>query len=181
MVRRCDPLQQKRRALHNGLETPLAAIQRAVVKILAIALLISLATACSYSQPPTSSDGTPSATPQQMIFTPYGRYHQKVSNIVGTRWQRYLQEHPKVVGDVTILVKVDHSGKVVDIQVIANHSMDDLAELSKKAIMESVFPPVPIDLAPMLRDGKLQITFNFNVYDPNKDSPSNQTVRPTKN
>jgi len=74
------------------------------------------------------------------------------------------------VGDVTILVKLDTSGKVVATRVIANHSMDDLAELSTRAIMESDLPPVPDDLAPMLRDGKLDITFNFNVYDPGNDA-----------
>ena len=105
------------------------------------------------------------------VETPFGRYHRKLSNLIGSRWQLYLQEHPKDVGDVTILVKLDTSGKVSATRVIANHSMDDLAELSTRAIMESDLPPVPDDLAPMLRDGKLEITFNFNVYDPNNDSP----------
>jgi hypothetical protein len=105
------------------------------------------------------------------IETPFGRYHRKLSNLIGSRWQLYLQEHPKDVGDVTILVKLDTSGRVTATRVIANHSMDDLAELSTRAILESDLPPVPDDLAPMLRDGKLEITFNFNVYDPNDESP----------
>jgi hypothetical protein len=105
------------------------------------------------------------------IETPFGRYHRKLSNLIGSRWQLYLQEHPKDVGDVTILVKLDTDGKVAATRVITNHSMDDLAELSTRAIMESDLPPVPDDLAPMLRDGKLEITFNFNVYDPNNESP----------
>jgi hypothetical protein len=105
------------------------------------------------------------------VETPFGRYHRKLSNLIGSRWQLYLQEHPKGIGDVTILVKIDTSGKVTATRVIANHAMDDLAELSTRAILESDLPPVPDDLAPMLRDGKLEITFNFNVYDPNNDSP----------
>jgi hypothetical protein len=104
------------------------------------------------------------------VETPFGRYHRKLSNLIGSRWQLYLQEHPKDVGDVTILVKLDTDGKVAATRVLANHSMDDLAELSTRAIMESDLPPVPDDLAPMLRDGKLEITFNFNVYDPGNDS-----------
>jgi Gram-negative bacterial TonB protein C-terminal len=104
------------------------------------------------------------------VETPFGRYHRKLSNLIGSRWQLYLQEHPKDVGEVTILVLLDTSGKVTATRVIANHSMDDLAELSTRAILESDLPPVPDDLAPMLRDGKLEITFNFNVYDPNDDS-----------
>jgi hypothetical protein len=103
--------------------------------------------------------------------TPFGRYHRKLSNLIGSRWQLYLQEHPKDVGDVTILVLLDTSGKVAATRVIANHSMDDLADLSTRAIMESDLPPVPDDLAPMLRNGKLEITFNFNVYDPNNEPP----------
>ena len=104
------------------------------------------------------------------VETPFGRYHRKLSNLIGSRWQLYLQEHPKDVGDVTILVKLDTNGKVTATRVIANHSLDDLAELSTRAIMESDLPPVPDDLAPMLRDGKLEITFNFNVYDPGNDA-----------
>ncbi len=112
----------------------------------------------------------PGAPGVDAVETPFGRYHRKLSNLIGSRWQLYLQEHPKDVGDVTILVKLDTTGKVAATRVIANHSMDDLAELSTRAIMESDLPPVPDDLEPMLRDGKLEITFNFNVYDPNNDS-----------
>jgi hypothetical protein len=67
------------------------------------------------------------------IETPFGRYHRKLSNLIGSRWQLYLQEHPKDVGDVTILVKLDTNGRVVATRVVANHSMDDLAELSTRA------------------------------------------------
>jgi hypothetical protein len=112
----------------------------------------------------------PGAPAVDAVETPFGRYHRKLSNLIGSRWQLYLQEHPKDVGDVTILVKLDTTGKVTATRVIANHSVDDLAELSTRAIMESDLPPVPDDLAPMLRDGKLDITFNFNVYDPGNDS-----------
>jgi len=105
------------------------------------------------------------------IETPFGRYHRKLSNLIGSRWKLYLQEHPKDVGDVTILVKIDPSGKVAATRVIADHSMDDLGALSTRAIMESDLPPVPDDLAPMLRDGKLEISFNFDVYDASNDSP----------
>jgi hypothetical protein len=75
------------------------------------------------------------------------------------------------VGEVTIVVKLDPSGHVTATKVVQNHSLDDLAELSTRAIMESDLPPVPDDLAPMLRDGKLEISFNFNVYDATNDSP----------
>jgi hypothetical protein len=105
------------------------------------------------------------------VETPYGRYHRKLSNLIGSRWQLYLQEHPKDVGEVTILVLLNMSGKVAATRIIANHAVDDLAELSTRAILESDLPPVPDDLAPMLRDGKLEISFNFSVYDPDHDSP----------
>ena len=103
------------------------------------------------------------------VETPFGRYHRKLSNLIGSRWKLYLQEHPKEVGDVTILIRLNTNGKVAGTRVVANHSIDDLADLSTRAIMESELPPVPDDLAPMLRDGKLEISFNFNVYDANND------------
>jgi hypothetical protein len=105
------------------------------------------------------------------VETPYGRYRHKLSNLIGSRWHLYIQEHPKDVGDVTILVQLNTSGKVAATRVIANHAIDDLADLSTRAIMESDLPPVPDDLAPMLRNGKLEITFNFSLYDPGNDSP----------
>jgi hypothetical protein len=114
---------------------------------------------------------TPGRPGVDAVETPYGRYHRKLSNLIGSRWQLYLQEHPKDVGDVTIEVVLDPSGKVTTTRVISNHSMDDLAELSTRAIMESDLPPVPDDLAPMLRNGKLEITLKFDVYDPDNDSP----------
>ena len=105
------------------------------------------------------------------VETPFGRYHRKLSNLIGSRWKLYLSEHPKDVGDVTIHVKLSPSGKVVATRVVANHAIDDLAELSTRAIMESELPPVPDDLVPMFRDGMLEIDFNFNVYDATNDSP----------
>jgi hypothetical protein len=134
------------------------------------------------AQPPTQReterthiDGgitTPGAPGVDAVETPFGRYHRKLSNLIGSRWKLYLEEHPKDIGDVTIHVKLNTGGKVVATRVVANHSLDDLADLSIRAIRESDLPPVPDDLAPMLRDGKLEIDFNFNVYDPsNNDSP----------
>jgi hypothetical protein len=119
----------------------------------------------------THTDGgitTPGAPSVDAVETPYGRYHREVSNLIGSRWQLYLQAHPRDIGDVSILVKVDTSGKVIGTQVLANHSLDDLAEFSTRAIMESDLPPVPDDLAPYLKNGKLEITFTFTVYDKDK-------------
>jgi outer membrane biosynthesis protein TonB len=105
------------------------------------------------------------------VETPFGRYHRKLSNLIRSRWLLYMQEHPKDVGDVAILVKIDPSGKVSSTRVINNDALDDLAELSIRAIMDSNLPPVPDDLAPMLKDGKLEIPFYFDVYDSTNDSP----------
>jgi hypothetical protein len=114
---------------------------------------------------------TPGAPGADAIETPFGRYHHKLFNLIGSRWRLYLEEHPQDVGDVTILVKLDTSGKVASTRVIDKHSIDDLAAISTRAIMESDFPPVPDDLAPMLHDGKLEMTFNFSVYDSPNDLP----------
>ncbi len=102
------------------------------------------------------------------VETPFGRYHRRLSDLIGTRWQLYIAEHPKNVGDVTIEVKLNPDGKVASTGVVDNHATDDLAELSTRAIVESDLPPVPDDLAPMLKDGKLDMTFSFSVYDSNR-------------
>jgi len=122
----------------------------------------------------TQIDGnivTQSAPAVDAAQTPYGRYRHRLSNIIGSRWQLYLQEHPKDVGDVMIDVKIAPSGKVIAARVNANHSVDDLAAFSTTVIMESDLPPIPDDLAPMLRDGSLEIPFHFTVYDASNDSP----------
>ncbi|HEX4086991.1 MAG TPA: energy transducer TonB [Chthoniobacteraceae bacterium] len=105
------------------------------------------------------------------VESPYGRYHRTLSNLIGSRWRLYMQETPKDVGEVTILIHINPNGKVASTQVIGNHSIDGLADLSVRAIMDSKLPPVPDDLAPMMQDGKLDIRFDFTVYDFTHDSP----------
>jgi hypothetical protein len=102
------------------------------------------------------------------VETPYGRYHRQLSQIIGSRWNAYVAEHPHDVGEVTILMAIDPSGKVKSARVVSNQSLDGLAEVSTRAILDSDLPPVPDDLAPMLRNGKLEITFQFSIYDRNE-------------
>jgi hypothetical protein len=103
------------------------------------------------------------------VETPYGRYEARLMNLIGSRWDLYNEEHPKDVGDVTIRVMLYPNGRVASTRVVANNSIDDLADLSTRAIMESTLPPVPDDLAPMLHDGKLEVNLTFAIYDSTND------------
>jgi hypothetical protein len=115
---------------------------------------------------------TPGRPGVDAVQTPLGRYHDKLFNLIGSRWRLYIREHPQgEVGDLTIKVTLDSSGKVLSTHIYDNHSVGDLAAISTRAIVESDFPPVPDDLAPMLRDGKLEMSFSFSVYDSSNDLP----------
>jgi len=130
------------------------------------------------AQPPTQRettrthiDGgitTPGAPGVDSVETPYGRYYHKLHNLIGSRFIMYQQEHPADVGEVTIHIKLAPSGKVLATRVVANHSADDLAGISTRAIMESDLPPIPDDLAPVLKNGNLEADFTFVIYDPQK-------------
>ena len=96
--------------------------------------------------------------------SPLAAYKHKVQNIIGSRWNLYVAEHPQDVGEVKILFKLDRDGRVVFTRVTENLASDDLAGISTKAILDSQLPPVPDDLAPMLKDGKLEVPFTFKIY-----------------
>ena len=101
--------------------------------------------------------------------TPYGRYYRKIKVIIGSRWQLYQSEHLLDVGRVTVVATINTEGKVVSTRVLDRQSSDDLAGMSTRAILESHLPPLPDDLAPMLKNGKLEVTFTFEIYDPDHD------------
>ena len=101
---------------------------------------------------------------------PFGKYHRQIGTLIGSRWNYYVKSQPDLiaVGEVTILMKISPSGRVTQTRVVSNDANDGLAALSIKAIMDCKLPPLPDDLAPMLRDGKLEIPYTFTVYDPNQ-------------
>jgi len=108
----------------------------------------------------------PGAPGVNAVETPYGRYQHKIENLVGSRWVLYIQEHPTNVGKVRILFKIRPNGTVDSARVLTKDAPLDLAQVSTKAIEDSQLPPVPDDLVPTLRDGKLEVTFDFTYYDP---------------
>jgi outer membrane biosynthesis protein TonB len=110
---------------------------------------------------------TPGAPGVDAVESPYGRYHRTINNIIGSRWNLYMQETPKDVGEVVIKVRINPNGTVSSTEVVDNHSNDGLADLSVRSIMDSKFPPVPVELA--LSNGKFEINFTFTVYDPKYD------------
>jgi hypothetical protein len=99
------------------------------------------------------------------IETPFGRYHRTLSTIIGKAWNTAVnsQNPPIPKGTVTILVWLDSNGKVVSTKVLSTGN-DQLATVSLTIIMISTLPPVPHNLAPMIRDGKLPVTFTFTVH-----------------
>ena len=98
-------------------------------------------------------------------LTPYGRYHQTISAIVGKAWEVAVaaQNPPIPKGSVKILVKLDPTGKVAGTKVLSTGN-DHLAMVGLAILTVTTLPPVPHDLAPMIRNGTLSIVFQFSVY-----------------
>ena len=110
----------------------------------------------SIYQPPNISDNR--------IETAFGRYHRTLSSIIGRAWNAAInsQKPPIPKGSITILASLDPSGKVVSTKVLSPGN-DQLATVSLTIIMITPLPPVPTNLAPMLRNGKLPVAFTFSI------------------
>lgn len=105
------------------------------------------------------------------IQTPRGKYEALMHNMVGSRWNQYVREKGGLIsaGEVIVSFKIDENGVTGDVKVISNTANSELANITIRAILESKLPPVPEELEPMLRNGRLEITSaRFNCYDLNQ-------------
>jgi TonB family protein len=106
------------------------------------------------------------------VATPFGKYRNAVKNSIGSRWNHYVRENASLVtsvGEVVVSFKIDQNGKVEDVKIISNSANDGLANITIRAILESKLPPIPDELTPMLKNGRLEISsVSFYCYDLNQ-------------
>ncbi len=104
------------------------------------------------------------------VGTPRGRYEAVMHNMVGSRWNHYVRQKGGLItaGEVTVSFVISQEGVTSNVKVLSNTANDELANITIRAILESKLPPVPEELTPMLRNGRLEIpAARFNCYDLN--------------
>jgi hypothetical protein len=94
--------------------------------------------------------------------TPYGRYRHQIKLIVESQWKSDLKGSMVYysTGRAEISVKIAINGKLIEAKALPG-STDELAAYSVSEIRRCTFPPIPDNLAPVLKDGCIQLKFAF--------------------
>jgi hypothetical protein len=101
-----------------------------------------------------------------MASSPLGRYRRIVTDAIGQRWYFYVQQNMDLipVGTVHIKLEINEQGHAEDIKILSNTSSGAFGDFTVQSISEAELPPLPPDLAPKLKDGRLEFEFTFTIY-----------------
>lgn len=99
------------------------------------------------------------------VATPLGRYKKQLSDAIGSRWYYYVNDAISLLNTGTLDLRfvVLKSGKVQRVEVIRNSSNESFASTSVRAVMEAEIPPIPEEILPMLKDGKIEVDYTFTI------------------
>ncbi len=99
------------------------------------------------------------------VATPLGRYKKQLSDAIGSRWYYYVNEAISLLnpGTVELRFVVLQSGKVQRVEVLRNSSNESFASASVRAVMEAEIPPIPEEIQPMLKDGRIEVDYTFTI------------------
>lgn len=100
------------------------------------------------------------------VRTPLAVYKKQISEAIGSRWLYYVKQRMDVVtiGIVQVSFFVTKEGRVQDVQVLNNTSNESFAQLCQQSVLEAEFAPAPPETFDAMKDGRLEITFTFNLY-----------------
>jgi TonB family protein len=100
------------------------------------------------------------------VGTPLGAYVKNVSTIVGSRWNFKVKEQMEwlTAGAVKVRFTVDRQGRTGNIEVEANNSNRNFAELCVQVIRDSKLEPIPPEVVEHLEQERLEIPFTFTLY-----------------
>ncbi len=98
--------------------------------------------------------------------TPLGRYYEAVGRTISSRWNYYVKGKGDLlaIGSVRTVFTIDRKGRVSNVHSEENTSNDAFAFVCERSVLESQLPPPGRDIANVLADGKLDITFTFTLY-----------------
>lgn len=99
------------------------------------------------------------------VATPLGRYKKQLSDAIGSRWYYYVNDAISLLNPGTLELRfiVLKSGKVQRVEVLRNSSNESFASTSVRAVMEAEIPPIPDDILPMLKDGRIEVDYTFTI------------------
>ncbi|MEX1118556.1 MAG: energy transducer TonB [Terrimicrobiaceae bacterium] len=99
------------------------------------------------------------------VATPLGRYKKQLSDAIGSRWYYYVNDAISLLNTGTLKLRfvVLQSGKVQRVEVLRNSSNESFASTSVRAVMEAEIPPIPEEILPMLKDGKIEVDYTFTI------------------
>lgn len=100
------------------------------------------------------------------VKTPLGVYKKQISEAIGSRWHYYMKQHNDLVtlGLARVTFFVTKDGHIQDVRVIDNSSNDIFAFDCKRSVLEAELPPAPPEAFEAMKDGRMEITFTFNLY-----------------
>ena len=100
------------------------------------------------------------------VRTPLAVYKKQISEAIGSRWLYYVKQRMDVVtiGAATVNFFVTKEGRVQSVRIIDNTSNESFAQLCKQSVREAEFAPAPPETFSAMKDGRLEITFTFNLY-----------------
>ncbi len=100
------------------------------------------------------------------VGTPLGLYVKNVSTIVGSRWNFKVKEQMEwlTAGSVRVRFTVDRQGRVGNVEVLANNSNRNFADLCAQVIRDSKLDPIPPEVIEHLEQERLEIPFTFTLY-----------------
>ena len=104
------------------------------------------------------------------VATPLGKYKAQVYNAVGSRWLYYVKSQMDVlaIGTARVSFAVTRTGRVQDIHVDANTANASFAEVCERAIRDAEISQPPAGSLEQMRDGRLEYTITFTLYNFNE-------------
>ena len=110
-----------------------------------------------------SNRGTPAV---DAVRTPLGVFKKQISEAIGSRWHYYIKQRNDLVtvGLARVTFFVTKDGRIQDVRVINNSSNDIFAFACKQSILEAELPAAPAEAFEAMKDGRMEITFTFNLY-----------------
>jgi outer membrane biosynthesis protein TonB len=100
------------------------------------------------------------------VGTPLGKYQKLLSDAVGSRWYRYVQQQADLVsiGTAHLVFSVDRSGRVRNVRVVENSNNESFANVCLRSVIEVQLPPIPEDVADTLPSEGLEAEMVFTMY-----------------
>ena len=95
-----------------------------------------------------------------------GRYKKQVTQAVERLWHRYRENNAQWVtyGTLTVKFRVDKNGVPRNLKLVKNNANAVMAEFTLKAVLEADIPKMPNDVALLLGNRGLEISYDVIIY-----------------